>query len=187
VSDKGRKRSDTGALEPSPPAAARTPTPREPPLPRTSTPPASPHPIGTPGGTSPTAGTLAVGAWLRDRGLSLPSAKSWRVQIALEPGDRPASFMFAPTRFQITIDSNAWGFMFAHGDRTSTIQVTNMATARDDDEHRLVAMTPPLKRIGVLLRELEARYHVFFPRHHAAIRSDIQGSEPMIRAWVSSF
>ncbi|MDB4962444.1 MAG: hypothetical protein JWP01_2443 [Myxococcales bacterium] len=177
-----RKRSTTDA-----PAIARTVTPREPVPARTTTPQVSTHPIGTPSGLSPNAGTLAVAAWLRDRGLSLPAAKSWRVQIALELGDRAASFMFATTKFQITIDPQSWGFMFMHGDRTSTILVTNMAAARDADEHRLVAMTPPLKRIGVLLRDLEARYHMFFPRHHAAIRSDIPGSEPMIRAWVSSF
>lgn len=51
---------------------------------------------------------------------------------------------------------------------------------------RLLAMTPALKRFGTLFRDLEARYRIFFPRHHAAIRSDLQGGEPMIRAWISS-
>ncbi len=135
---------------------------------------------------SPNAGMLAVGLWLRDRGI-YPPAKHWRVQVALELNDRPASFTFAPTKFQITIEPDSWGFMFVHGDRASTIHVTSYATARDRDEHHPLAMTPPLKRIGPLLRELEARYRLFFPRHHVAIRSDLAGGEPMIRAWVSAF
>lgn len=133
------------------------------------------------------AGAMAVTLWLRDRGIFPPQSRPWRVQVALEVNDRPASFTFAPTKFQLTIDHDAWGYQFTHGDRTSTIHVTAMASARDRDEHRLLAMTPPLKRVGTLVRDLEARYRVFFPRHHAAIRSDIAGSEPMIRAWVSSF
>lgn len=145
------------------------------------------HPIGTPQqGLSPNAGTLAVGLWLRDRGIILPTSKTWRIQIALEVNNRPASFAFAPTKFQLTIAHDSWGFVFVHGDRTSTIHVTNMATARDGDEHRLLAMTPPLKRIGILLRDLEARYRLFFPRHHAAVKTDLPGSEPMIRAWIAS-
>ncbi|MBA3819463.1 MAG: hypothetical protein H0X17_11265 [Deltaproteobacteria bacterium] len=174
--------------DPRDPLPSRTPTSRDPLVPRTLTPLHSRHPIGTPhGGLSPNAGTLAVGAWLRDRGLYAPAQGRWRVQVALEVNDRPASFMFAPTKFQLTIDPDAWGFLFVHGDRTSTIQVTNLASARDADEHRLLAMTPPLKRIGSLVRDLEARYRMFFPRHHAAVRSELSGSEPMIRAWVSSF
>lgn len=145
------------------------------------------HPIGTPLGLSPTAGTLGVAAWLRDRGIYPPAGRRWTIQIALEPHDRPASFTFAPTKFHITINPDSWGFMFVHGDRTSTIHVTNIATARDRDEHRLLAMAPPLRRIGSLVRDLEARYRFFFPRHHAAVRSDIPSSEPMLRAWISSF
>jgi hypothetical protein len=143
------------------------------------------HPIGTPPGLAPNA--LAVDAWLRDRGIYPPAGKPWRVQIALEVNDRPASFGFAATKLQITIDPDAWGYLFVHGDRTSTIHVTSYPSARDRDEHRLLAMTPPLKRFGTLVRELETRYRIFFPRHHAAIRSDLAGGEPMIRAWISSF
>ncbi|MDQ3364733.1 MAG: hypothetical protein M3680_04820 [Myxococcota bacterium] len=205
MSERDRKPSATRPPPPSGPYVSRTPTPRDPrdPLPsrtttsrdpvvpRTVTPQhaqPSQHPIGTPhGGLSPNAGTLAVAAWLRDRGLYAPIHDRWRVQIALEVNDRPASFMFASTKFQLTIDPDSWGFLFVHGDRTSAIEVTNLAAARDGDEHRLLGMTPALKRIGSLVRDLEARYHVFFPRHHAAVRSDLLGSEPMIRAWVSGF
>jgi hypothetical protein len=170
------------------PAVSRTLTPSDlsaPTLARTTTPqsPQSPHPIGTPG-LSPTC--VAVAAWLRDRGIYPEARKHWRVQIAFEVNDRPATFGFAPTKLQLTIEPEAWGYLFTHSDRTSTIHVTTYATARDRDEHRLLAMTPALKRFGTLVRDLEARYRIFFPRHHAAIRSDLQGGEPMIRAWISS-
>lgn len=129
---------------------------------------------------------LAVVTWLRERGLSAPLGTRWRVQIALDLASRPATFGFSPTKFQLTIDPDAWGFEFMHDGLTSTIQIKNLATARDRDEHRLVAVTPPLTRVGTLLRDLEARYCMFFPRHHAALRSSIPGSEPMIRTWISS-
>lgn len=194
MSDSGRKRPGSRPPELTHPAIGRTPTPHHLPATRTTTPqqPYSPHPIGTPLGTAPlgvsrTAGALAVGAWLRDRGIYQPTGNHWRVQIALELNDRPASFMFAATRFQITIAPDSWGFVFGHGDRISTIHVASIASARDQDEHRLLAMTPPLRRVGTLLRDLEARYRMFFPRHHAAVRSDISASEPMIRAWIASF
>lgn len=134
---------------------------------------------------SPTS-SLAVAQWLRERGIYPAAGKHWRVQIALEVNNRPASFGFAPTKLLVTIDPSSWGYVFTHGDRTSTIHVTSYPTARDGDEHRLLAMTPPLKRFGSLVRDLEARYRIFFPRHHAAIRSDLPGGEPMIRAWISS-
>lgn len=162
------------------PAVPRTLTPsdlRVPSLARTTT---SSHPIGT------SADSVAVAAWLRDRGIYPEARKHWRVQIAFEVNNRPASFGFTATKLQITIEPESWGYMFTHADRTSTIHVTTYATARDLDEHRLLAMTPALKRFGTLVRDLEARYRIFFPRHHAAIRSDLQGGEPMIRAWISS-
>jgi hypothetical protein len=127
-----------------------------------------------------------VVSWLRERGLSAPNGMRWRVEIAFDLANRPASFAFAPTRFQIAIDPDVWGFEFVHDGRASTIQVKAIATARDRDEHRLVALTPSLSRIGTLLRILEARYGMFFPRHHAALRSSIPRSQPLIRAWIST-
>ncbi|HEU0035116.1 MAG TPA: hypothetical protein VFQ53_31030 [Kofleriaceae bacterium] len=174
MSEGGRKRPPTTN-----PALPRTSTPTLP-LPKL----ADPRPAR---GTPSTAGSLAVASWLADRGCFPPANRPWRVQIALETSDRPASFGFAPTRFVLTIEPRTWGFAFHHGDRTSTIRIDSIASALDRDEHRLAAMTPPLKRIGSLVRDLEARYRIFFPRHHAAVRSDIPGSEPMIRAWVQSF
>jgi len=159
------------------PSVARTTTPQS----------GSMHPIGTPSGMSTSTGSIAVAAWLRDRGIYPAAGKRWRVQIALELNDRPASFGFAATKIHLTIDPESWSFVFAHGDRTSTIHIGSYPAARDRDEHRLLMMTPVLKRFGTLVRDLEARYRIFFPRHHAAVQTDLAGGEPMIRAWISSF
>jgi hypothetical protein len=168
-----RKQTDLDPAAVFAPTVSRTPTPR------------SPHPIGTPpGGLSTTS--VAVAAWLRDRGIYPAAGKPWHVQIALEVNDRPASFGFAATKLQLSIAPESWGYTFTHGDRSSSIHVGSYPVARDHDEHRLLAMTPALERFGTLVRELETRYRIFFPRHHAAIRSELPGGEPMIRAWLTS-
>jgi hypothetical protein len=179
--------SDEGRKPPPKPAIPRTLTPRTAPI--TQPPPPKPpavHPIGTPKGLSTSAGSLAVAAWLAARGIYPPQGRSWRVQVALETLDRAASFLATPTRFHVTIDPEAWRYVFAHDDRTSTIHVASLPNAVDRDEHRLAALTPALKNLGTLLRDLEARYRIFFQRRHAAIRTDLPGSEPIIRAWIAS-
>ncbi len=177
--------SDDERKPPPNPAVPRTLTPRTASVTQAPVKPAV-HPIGTPRGLSSSSGAMAVAAWLAARGIYPPQGRTWRVQIALETLDRPASFLFAPTRFHITIDPDSWRYVFAHDDRTSTIRVASMATAVDRDEHRVAAMTPSLKNVGTLLRDLESRYHIFFHRRHAAIRTDLPGSEPLIRAWIAS-
>jgi len=178
--------SDEGPKPPPKPALPRTLTPRTASVTIAPKPP-SVHPIGTPKGLSPGSGSLAVAGWLAARGIYPPYGRTWRVHIALETLDRPASFLANATRFHVTIDPDSWRYVFAHDDRTSTIHVTNLANAVDRDEHRLLASTPALKNLGTLLRDLESRYRIFFQRRHAAIRTDLPGSEPMIRAWISSF
>jgi hypothetical protein len=159
-------------------------TPQKDPAPPTQ------HPIGTPRGMAPLAANPSVAAWLSARGLFPPTSKAWRVTIALDVVDRPAPPIFsrfADTRLHMVIQSAQWELMFCHGDRVSTLVVSNgVATARDRDEHRLAGVVPGLPRIGALVRELEHRYGIFFQRHHAGIESDLPGSEPIIRAWVSS-
>jgi hypothetical protein len=139
---------------------------------------------------TPLAANPSVTAWLSARGLFPPSGKAWRVAIALDVVDRPAPPIFsrfADTRLQLTIQSAQWELMFCHGDRVSTLGIANgVATARDRDEHRLSGVVPALSRVGTLVRELEHRYGIFFQRNHARIESDLPGSEPIVRAWVSS-
>ncbi len=163
----------------------RTVTPREL-VPRTKTPTTPMAPLGGRTQTS-NAGILAVGAWLVARGLYPPTGGRWGAEISLDgktaASAQPRSFY---TRFEITIVPSSWGFKFWHGDRTSTVRVTDIPQARDRDEHHLVMATPALKNLGTLLRTLEQRYQVYFGRHLATIRTDIAGGEPIIRAWVAS-
>jgi len=139
---------------------------------------------------APLAANPSVAAWLSARGLFPQSGKAWRVTIALDVVERPAPAIFsrfADTRLHLTIQSSQWELMFCHGDRVSTLLIANgVATARDRDEHRLAGVVPALSRIGTLVRELEHRYGIFFQRHHARIEAEIPGSEPIVRAWVSS-
>jgi hypothetical protein len=172
------KRTKSGTKPPEPP---RTITPSAP----------AQHPIGTPRGLSTHAGTLAVGGWLAARGLFPPTNRTWRVDIALDVIDRPTQIRSTActaldTRFQIAIELDAWRYMFCHKDRTSTIHIAASTVAHDRDEHRLLAQTTTLKGVGTLIRSLEQRYQIYFQRAFAAIRSEIPGSEPMIRAWVLS-
>src|SRR5438093_1285986 len=77
------------------------------------------------------------------------------------------------TRSQISIEVDAWSFQFCHRDRPSAIRISDAATVRDRDEHRLLASATTLKGLGAMIRGVEQRYRVYFQRNHAAIRSDI--------------
>lgn len=157
-------------------------------VPRTVTPDGGPrrHPLGTPAGLSP-HGVLAVGAWLAERGIHPPSDKSWRVQVDID--NEVHNRVFAETidtRFQITIHPDHWGYCFSHAGRVSRVRVTDMPHVDGRDEHQLVGATPPLKRVGSLVRHVEQRYGVFLLRHQASIETTLPGSEPIIRAWVAT-
>jgi len=138
---------------------------------------------------SPTAGGLAIGAWLAERGLYPPHDRAWHVEITLDDTARTPMRVFAEsidTRFQLTIRPDEWGYYFSHRGRVSVVRVTDLPRAHLRDDHNLAGATPPLKRIGALLRDLEQRCQVFFQRHRASIETTIPGSEPIIRAWVAS-
>jgi hypothetical protein len=168
----------------------RSKTPSQPPevsTPRTVTPQS--HPIGTPRGLSSNAGIVAVSAWAGARGIYPPVGKRWTVEIAMDIAPRPASPSFSEaldTRFHITINADDWAYMFCQGGRVSAVRVTDIPSVHGRDDHHLLASTPPLKNIGLFLRDLEHRYHVHFQRHHAAIHSSIAGCEPLVRAWMTS-
>jgi hypothetical protein len=143
------------------------------------------HPIGTPRGLSPHGGILAVGAWLAERGLHPPVDRAWRVRIDVD--DSVHARVFAETidtRFQITIHPEHWAYSFCHVGRVTRVCITDMPHVDGRDEHQLVGATPPLKRIGTLMRHVEQRYGIFLLRHQAAIETSLPGSEPIIRAWL---
>ena len=144
------------------------------------------HPIGTPKGLDPNAGLLASAAWLAARGLQ-PLGKTWDVEVALDVVTQPATFDFddiTASRLQLFIYAEEWGFRFAHDGRWSWIRVTDIPFAHGRDEHRLLTLTPPLKYIRDLVRELENRYSLHFHRDRAAVRTTIPNAEDAIRRWL---
>lgn len=142
------------------------------------------------GSSSTTAGALAAGAWLRARGANrLPTVQRWHVEIALDTTNArpPTDFDEATsTRFHIDLYSEEWGVYFCHAGRSSWIRVTDIAFVHGRDDYELLALMPPLKDIGVLLRRLEQQYGLRFQRQHAAIRTNMPELEPAIRAWIAS-
>ena len=136
-----------------------------------------------------TAGQLASEAWLHQRGLTAPTAHSWHVEVTLDVRDAPAQRDFddrKDTRFRIEIYSIEWGFFFCHGGHSSWIRVTDIPVVHGRDDFRLLAMMPPLKDIGGLLRRLEKQHAIAFRREHAYIRTNVPSAEPAIRLWVQS-
>lgn len=175
MSDERKK---AGSEPPFVPQPSRTITPREPARP-------AQHPIGTPRGLSTTGGMMAVAAWLSERGIH-PS-KSWRIDVKLDSTQHTGMRIYAEsidTRFQITIMPDEWSFYFNHEGRISRVRVTDIARADSRDDHNLTVATPALKRIGVLIRQLEQRFNVTLLRGGATIETTLPGTEPIIRAWV---
>lgn len=147
------------------------------------------HPIGTPRSLSSKSGTLAVGAWLAERGIPSPEGRAWRVDIALGTAAHPLSRVFAEsidTRFQITILPHEWSYYFAHGGRVSRVRVTDSPQPDGRDDYNLASATPALRNLGVLVRQLEQRFQIFLQRPHALIETTLPGAEPIVRAWLTT-
>ena len=123
-------------------------------------------------------GPMASAAWLANLEL-FPKDPKWSVEIAMATADGGA-------RFQIEIFAEEWGFSFSVGDKLSWIRVTDVPFVHGRDEHELLGSTPPLKRIGELLYQIERRHAVRFERKTAAIRTTIANAEPAIRHWIES-
>lgn len=141
-------------------------------------------PVSTPRGLSANTGPIASAAWLAERGL-YPDDSRWHVDIALVPGGAPAAADHA-TRFDLEIYAEEWGFKFDHDGRVSWIRVTDVPFVHGRDEHQLLRRTPPLKRIGTLLAELEQRYEIRFDRHAPTIRTTIADAAPIVASWVET-
>jgi hypothetical protein len=139
--------------------------------------------------TSTTAGTLAARAWLHARGLSSMGVARWYAEILLDVVDQRAREQFderVDTRFRIQIYCEEWGLMFCHAGRASWIRVTDIPFAHGHDEFGLLASTPPLKDLGVLLRAIEHQHVIRFRRPHAVVRTNLPRAEAAIRRWVES-
>jgi hypothetical protein len=143
------------------------------------------HPIGTPGGLSP--GALAIAAWLSDRGIFAPAGKPWRIDVTLDATTHSPTRVFAEsidTRFHLRVCEAEWAYYFCHAGRATKVRVTDLPRVDGADDHGLVTATPPLRRIGKLVRQIEQRYAVLLPRTSAVVESTLQSIEPIVRAWV---
>ncbi len=140
------------------------------------------------GGPLTTPGSRAAFDWLEEHKLPTPSTR-WHVAIGLDVRDEPAPASFdeaSDSRFHVEIYSEEWGFFFCHGGRASWIRITDVPFVHIRDDYRLLARTPTLRDIGVLLRALEQEHALKFRREHAFISTSLVAAEPQIRAWVLS-
>lgn len=142
------------------------------------------HPISTPRALSANTGPIASAAWLVERGL-YPDDSRWHVEIALVPAGAPLAAN-RTTRFDLEIYSEEWGFKLDHDGRVSWIRVTDVPFVHGRDEHQLLRRTPPLKRIGTLLAELEQRYEIRFDRRAPTIRTTIADAAPVVARWIET-
>lgn len=143
------------------------------------------HPIGTPPGLG--AGSVAVSGWLADRGIYPPQGRAWKIVVTLDTTAHSATRVFAEaidTRFELTVQSDEWGYYFSHAGRASHVRVADMPRVDGQDDHGLVTGTPSLRRLGTLVRRIEQRYAIMLPRTNAVVDSTLPGVEPMVRAWV---
>ena len=146
----------------------------------------TPHPIGTPtNGVSPNTGPLASAAWLVARGLT-PREARWYAEIEIATSERELEGDL-PTLLRVEVFSEEWGVWFRRGDKVSWIRVTDVPFVHGRDDHGLLAITPPLKKIGTLVHELERRFGFRFVIETAVIRTSMFGAEPAIREWIGSW
>lgn len=131
---------------------------------------------------------MAVRDWLRDRGL-VPTPGHWYVEAALDTVDEPAQQLWSAltdTRFHINLYPGEWGYFFCHGSRASWIRVTDRPLVHNRDDYSMRAQTPALRDIGPFVASLEQRYNVRFQRELALVRSNIDGAEAAVRAWLAA-
>lgn len=134
-----------------------------------------PRPPGSAIGTN--TGALAAAAWCVARDL-VPTAARWRVEICLEDLAHDA-------RLLIEIFNDEWGYRLCRGERESWIRVTDIAFVHGHDDFELLARTPRLEHLGVLVRALEDEHAVTFDRVQPMIRSTLDGIE-RIATWAST-
>ena len=126
-------------------------------------------------GVPTNTGPLATAAWLLARGL-VPDHRDWAVEIA---------FHAAAARFAIEILPEEWGFTVHLGDRMSWIRVTDIAFVHGRDDFELLRATSSLEGLGRVSKLIERRVGHVFGRDDIEIRTTIDDSEPVIRAWAA--
>jgi hypothetical protein len=133
-------------------------------------------------------GATAAAQWLRALRQPAIAGTRWHAEIAMDTVDAPAPEVFDPmtaSRFHLDLYSEEWGVFFCHAGRSSWIRVTDIAFVHGRDDFSLLTVTPALKDIGKLLRQLEQQHGVQLHRHHATIRTNLASAAPAIRRWLA--
>jgi len=104
-----------------------------------------------------------------------PREPRWFVEIVLDAG---------PSRFQLDVYAEEWGFVFRHADRVSWIRVTDIPFIHGRDDHQLLTHVPPLREIGELIRKLEAEHALTFVRTDVTVRTTIKNGDAKFREWA---
>jgi hypothetical protein len=133
--------------------------------------------LNSAGSSTTGAGALAASKWLRSLGLTPPQRGSWRADLELSAG--------STTRFNIEIGHVEWGFLFSHARRSSWIRVTDLPFVHDTDDYELLAHTPPLRDVGILIRRLEHDYQISFRRSNPSVQTDFPGLVPEAMHWLA--
>ena len=135
-------------------------------------------------------GPQATATWLRARSMAAPPATlRWHIEIALglDEAELPPEFDEAQaSRFHLDLYAEEWSLFFCHGGKASCVRITDLAFVHGRDEHALLAIVPPLRDIGMLLRELERRHGIQFQRKHAVVRTNLANAEPAVRSWLAT-
>jgi hypothetical protein len=152
-----------------------------------------PHPEtdAAPRGSTVTAGGLAASTWLANRSIAVPAGARWHVEIALGVTATPPPLHVdressGTTMFHLDIYAEEWGFHVSTPGKSSWIRVTDIAFVHGRDEFQLLAVCPPLKDIGLLVRRFEQMHRVRFQRQLATITTNLDHAEPPIRSWLTS-
>lgn len=90
------------------------------------------------------------------------------------------------SRLRIEVFAEEWGYRFDHAGRASWIRVTDVPFVHGHDDHDLLRATPPLERLGRLVRSLETTHGLAFDRAGAEIDTTLAGAEAAIRSWIGA-
>ena len=134
---------------------------------------------------SRTVGSDAVARWLRENGLE-SSLRAWTATIVLQPAMYvPGVAALGATRFQVELEPDMWSLCFSHAELTSRIRVCELPTVDGRDDHNLLVITPQLRDLGQLLRQLERRHAFRFHRELAEVRSNHPTIKDTAQRWVA--
>jgi len=122
-------------------------------------------------------GAAASRAWLEERRLDTRGIRNWFVEIVID-SDAP------DTVLDLNIYPEEWGFVFRHGNRVSSIRVTDIPFVHGRDDFRLLSETPPLDRIGDLLATLERRFALRFQRVGPRVKTNLARAVVVVGPWL---